>query len=964
MFMYKYILNKEILIMAIVNQSTLIGNKVAAQQFVDTEIDAQTPPDNITAEELNIVLTRIISLIEDVIQSSYNTVDKIAINNIYQGTTTNTLDVILNNYQLKINPINTAFNKNFGIGGNSIDIPRFDDPRFTDMRIPVNNSVSTIKLQDNSVTNSKLDDMPLLTIKGNNTSITATPLDLTVSQVRTMLNIQDGAQVNFTGKNSITIDSNQYQLVNDILAPGNFYYYGTNNIGTKGFFTLESAINNYVTNLNGDGWGNQTAVVQTPVINPTTTNSFNILLGDGLISTPLTLSGSGLRDFINDVVSVSVIGDNWGSQVVQNTAGGGILGAGTTASKLVLDIKHNTSLSGVGTVASPLQIEEGWLTTYISDYLTNNGADNWGSQVAQTSGLITGDGLIGNRIRLSNGSLSTNQLILWDFTQQIYKLTDSAGFANEFLNVNTTAPIIGNGSVSNKVRLEDGLAINNILQWDGSIWNQVSLPTVISNNITANNGIIKTGINLTLGGTLNQATNIITNGNLLDLTYTNLPSAFIGDSQITKFGYSLNATHDESRALLGLTAGDYVDFNAATADYKYVYSGIEYTDGNQFVTGALFKQAGIFTSESTFRVDSNEISIRLSGNYQVSLEVNEDNGAFYSSTNDLGIRYIGFGESSIDNDSMAGADYSSLQFNSLVPKKYVDDSITAVSGTISNYSYNNGLNNLTPGDVRLGGALINDTTVEGTFQFIEFSSNLSGLSNEKLYFGIGNNLIGGNGEDAVGIMYKDNLSSDNSYVIAIPNQIDMATTDGTSRSQITLGVGQLALDFGDGITSTGLYLTGGVISMGTITSSISVDAITGDIDLTTVNSTTKVNIILPSDSEGITGTFDYSLNYVDNSYVQKVYVDSKIVTPFIQTQNITASTTNIFVAHNLGTALPTVKIYLVDYPSVGRNTLLNSFGTSVPTFLENLIISTNDNDNIQITCSPKAACKVSIVVTK
>lgn len=44
-------------------------------------------------------------------------------------------------------------------------------------------------IQANVVTNSKLAQMPTLTIKGNNAGVTADPLDLTVSQVKTMLNL-------------------------------------------------------------------------------------------------------------------------------------------------------------------------------------------------------------------------------------------------------------------------------------------------------------------------------------------------------------------------------------------------------------------------------------------------------------------------------------------------------------------------------------------------------------------------------------------------------------------------------------------------------------------------------------------------------------------------------------------------------------------------------------------------------
>lgn len=678
--------------MPIFNQSDLLLRKTNVQQTINTEIDPQTPPDTITAAELNAVLTEIMSLIEDDIQSGYNVLDKIEITNVYQGTTSNTLDLILQNYQPLINPINTAFNKNFGTGGNSTDVPRFDDPRFSNERIPINNSVSTIKIQDNSVTNTKLSDMPTLTLKGNDTGITANPQDLTPTQVRTILNIEEGAQVNLTAKNSITIDLNEYQLVNDELAPGNWYYYGTNDSGTKGYFTLESAINNYVTAPNGDGWGSDRVDITTDITNPDTTNSFTVLSGDGRNPTPLALDGTTLRDFVNDVISVTVNGDDWGSQVVELVAGGGLVGDGTSLNRLGLNIISNTSLTGVGTTASNLAVDENWLSTYISDYITNNGADDWGNQVAFTSGLLIGDGLAGNRIRLANGSGVNNELALWDFTQQIWKLVDSAGFANEFLNVNTSSPVVGNGTVATPITLEDGLVDGNILQWDGVKWSQVLLDTEIDNRVTVSNGLSKDGTNdIELGGVLEKDT--VINGTYLFDIKSSL-STYLGSAQTIETGFKIGEDVDGGEIGSSLYYLDTSNFNRSV-----VHVGIDpyillvSVDGNTNDTGK------IIISPTSVDLRSDNILIGdTSGLANTSLLkiVQGGDSAYIGGAGDKGILYVGAAFHAGGPSIEANYDPSNLVYNSLVPKKYVDDKASVYTQTIpsldiSTYAINHNL---------------------------------------------------------------------------------------------------------------------------------------------------------------------------------------------------------------------------------------------------------------------------------
>lgn len=106
---------------------------------------------------------------------------------LIEVTTSTDLDQVksdISNKESKFNK-NTAFNKNFG---SDLDtVTQGNDDRLSNERVPFDNSVSTVKLQNNSVSNQKLSSVAENTIKGRASSGTGIVEDLSSAQLKQIL---------------------------------------------------------------------------------------------------------------------------------------------------------------------------------------------------------------------------------------------------------------------------------------------------------------------------------------------------------------------------------------------------------------------------------------------------------------------------------------------------------------------------------------------------------------------------------------------------------------------------------------------------------------------------------------------------------------------------------------------------------------------------------------------------------
>lgn len=152
--------------------------------------------------------------------------------------------------------------------------------------------------------------------------------------------------------------------------------------------------------------------------------------------------------------------DNWGTQVTQT----------------------NTTLSGDGTTANPLKLAQqgaasgqilkwngvSWLP---ANEAAGGGSDNWGTQVAQTNGTLSGNGTSSSPLSIAQQSATSNQILRWDGTKWSPS-NESAGADNWGTQTAVTgSTLTGNGSAGNPLNLaSQSASVGQVLKWNGSGW--------------------------------------------------------------------------------------------------------------------------------------------------------------------------------------------------------------------------------------------------------------------------------------------------------------------------------------------------------------------------------------------------------------------------------------------------------------------------------------------------------------
>ncbi|MBK6930799.1 MAG: hypothetical protein IPH12_07930 [Saprospirales bacterium] len=152
-------------------------------------------------------------------------------------------------------------------------------------------------------------------------------------------------------------------------------------------------------------------------------------------------------------------GDNWGTQFVQT--GATLTGTGTTGSPLNLSPQS----------ASIGQVLKFNGTTWVPQNDALGGADNWGTQTAQTNFTLIGNGTVGNELGLAPQGALPGQVL--KFTNGVWTPQDDAvGAADNWgAQVATTnATLTGDGANTPLGIAAQNATNGQVLKFNGSTW--------------------------------------------------------------------------------------------------------------------------------------------------------------------------------------------------------------------------------------------------------------------------------------------------------------------------------------------------------------------------------------------------------------------------------------------------------------------------------------------------------------
>ncbi len=227
----------------------------------------------------------------------------------------------------------------------------------------------------------------------------------------------------------------------------NYGYLGGSGIGIFAHGTPQAAQLEGTVNITGD------LTIESNLLASATSQL--VIDGDAGADDVLMTDASGMLYWAD---GSGIGGDDWGTQVAE----------------------VNPRLTGDGTVSSPLDIAQ--MGAGDGEVLTWNtgagaweprgsaGADDWGSQVAQVSPRLTGDGTESSPLDIAEMGATSGQALVFDGSAWAPSdvATDGDDWGTQVAQV--AAPLEGDGTATDPISLPSSAATDQILKYDGSSW--------------------------------------------------------------------------------------------------------------------------------------------------------------------------------------------------------------------------------------------------------------------------------------------------------------------------------------------------------------------------------------------------------------------------------------------------------------------------------------------------------------
>lgn len=145
-------------------------------------------------------------------------------------------------------------------------------------------------------------------------------------------------------------------------------------------------------------------------------------------------------------------------------------GKAATATNMTLDDMTNVN---TGTPAAGQVLEWNGAEWVAGTDDTGAGGDDWGNQSAVTNSTLTGNGTAGNALGIAQQGATSGQVLKWNGTAWA-PANDVGGGAGDNWGtqvVQTDATLSGQGIVGNTLKLaQQGAASGQVLKWNGTTW--------------------------------------------------------------------------------------------------------------------------------------------------------------------------------------------------------------------------------------------------------------------------------------------------------------------------------------------------------------------------------------------------------------------------------------------------------------------------------------------------------------